>query len=372
MTNEPPNPQPHALAVTPPAAVAAMNRMRMRIPGDVVNKATADLPEEQRSLIRWLHHYAVTANLSHEDLAPLLKKDDGKPYSKDSVYQTLTGRRADAGASLAPFCAAIERFKKLQEVRNGAERAPFIETPLTRRIGKLCEAALAYQRIAFIYGDSQIGKTRALREYTRTHNHGQTIYVRMNTRGTLGEFIRVVARELRIGSLQRDFQIKQRIFESIDSHMLLIVDQCHESFRGHYSSSGLASLLFAMEIFDRCECGLVLVGTGEFEKGMMDNRHSEEMKQLLRRGFPKPLRLPSKPDKPSLNAFAAYYGLAPASGEDLDLQSRIIADSDLGVWLTTLQAAARIAAKKEETMSWAHVHKAHAGFLKMAGEEEAR
>lgn len=361
------------LVTTPRPGVTAMSRMRMRIPGDQVNLATADLPEDQRSAIRWLHAYAVDANLTHEELAALLKKEDGQPYSKDSVYQSLTGRRASSGASLAPFVAAILRLQKITTERSGAARAPFIETPISRRISKVCEAALTYQRILFMYGDSQIGKSRALLEYTRTHNHGQTIYVRMPTRGTLGEFIRALARVLRIGSLQRDFQIKERIFQSIDSNMLLIVDQCHECFRGKYSNAGLASLLFCMEIFDRSECGLVLSGTGDFEKGMMDNRNAEEMKQLLRRGFPKPLRLPAKPDRKSLDAFSSHYGLPPATthAEGLALQTEIIKEHDLGIWLTCLQSGARIAKKANESMTWDHVKLAHAGFLKMAGEDKS-
>src|SRR5688572_27414234 len=56
-------------------AISAMNR-RMIIPGDVVNRATADLPDNQRSAIRRMHAYAVENNLSNADVGKLLRCSD--------------------------------------------------------------------------------------------------------------------------------------------------------------------------------------------------------------------------------------------------------------------------------------------------------
>lgn len=347
-------------------ATAAMNSIKYRIPGDVVNKATATLADDERSALRWLHSHASERNYSMEEIASLLKQESGKPYSRDSVYQALTGRRSESGASLTPIVKSIERLRKIEESR--AVRAPFIETMLTKRVWKICETALNFQRVAFIYGDSQIGKTTALMEYQRTHNHGETIYVRMPAGGTFGEFIRVIAKALRISPALKDWQMKDKIFAAIDSRMLLIVDQCHECFLGQYSDRSLRCLLFVMEIFDRCNCGVVLVGTGKFEAGMMDSRYRETLKQLVRRGLPQPLRLPDKPTAANLNEFSAAYGLLPAIGHALALQSDTIRDHDLGVWLTTIQAGQKIATKRKEPMAWQHVIAANAAFLNIGGE----
>lgn len=352
-------------------ATLAMQAMRYRIPGDVVNKATAALDDEERSALRWLHSYAGERNYSLEEVASLLKQESGKPYSKDSVYQALTGRRAESGASLTPFVAAVQRLRKIEEARSGANRAPFIETVLTKRIWKICETALNFQRIAFIYGASQIGKSTALEEYQRTHNHGETIYVRMPARGSMGEFTRWLAKSLRISQGLKEWQIKDRIFSAIDDRMLLIVDQCHECFRSaNYGERGIASLLFLMEIFDRCKCGIVLVGTTEFERGVMDSRFAGTLKQLTRRGLPKPLRLPDKPTADNLAEFAAAYGLPPATEKALSLQTDTIRDHDLGIWLTTMQAGQKIATKRKAPMTWDHVIAAHAAFLSIGGESK--
>ena len=350
-------------------ATLAMNAIRYRIPGDVVNKATSTLADDERSALRWLHSFAGERNYSLDEVASLLKQESGKPYSRDSVYQALTGRRSESGASLAPFDAAIERLRKLEDARAGANRAPFIETTLTQRIWKIFETALNFQRIALIYGASQIGKTTAGIEYQRTHNHGETIYVRMPARGSLGEFTRWLAKALRISQGLKEWQIKDRIFSAIDDRMLLIVDQCHECFRSsNYGERSIASLLFIMEIFDRCNCGIVLIGTTEFEKGITDSRFSGTLKQLTRRGLPKPLRLPDKPTAENLNEFSAAYGLPPATDAALALQADTIRDHDLGIWLTTLQAGQKIATKRKEAMSWKHVISANAAFLNIAGE----
>jgi hypothetical protein len=346
----------------------AIQATRYRIPGDLVNRATATLPDEERSALRWLHSYASERNIPLEDLAALLKRDDGRPYSRDSVYQALTGRRTESGASLAPFVAAIDRLRKIEEARAGASRAPYIETTLTRRIWKICETALAFQRIAFIYGASQIGKTTALEEYARTHNHGETIYVRMPARGSLGDFTRWLAKALRISQSLKEWQIKERIFSAIDDRMLLIIDQCHECFRSSTSERSISSLLFIMEIFDRCHCGVVLVGTTEFERGVTDSRYSGTLRQLTRRGLPKPLRLPDKPTEKNLNEFAAAYGLPPATGPAHTLQSDTIRDHDLGIWLTTIQAGQKIATRRNEPLTWDHITTAQAAFLNLAGE----
>lgn len=349
-------------------AVAAMHAVKYRISGDVVNKATRDLPDDQRSEIRWLHNYGASNNLSLEDLGDLLKKQGGGTYSKDSVYQLLTGRRTDSGASIAPMCEAISRVRKIIESRASIRKAEFIETSLTKRVWKFCDAALMFQRIAFIYGHSQIGKTTALEEYARTHNHGQTVYVRMPTRGQMGEFTKRLAIAMRISPGLKEWQIKQRILDAFDDRMLLIVDQCHECFRSYYSDRALSSLLFAMEIHDLRKCGLVMAGTTDFELGMHDDRHKDTMIQLLKRGFPKPLRLGDKPTRKNLEEFARFYGLDPAAGDTLDFQSDTIRDYDLGVWLSYLTIASRLAAKQSKVMTWEHVHQAKATFDALGGE----
>lgn len=138
--------------------------------------------------------------------------------------------------------------------------------------------------------------------------------------------------------------------------------------RAGQGDRSIATLLFIMEIFDLRKCGVVLIGSSEFERGIMQSRHADTLRQIVKRGLPKPLRLPDKPTVDNLAEFAAAYGLAPATDKALELQADTIRDHDLGIWLTTLQAGQKIASKRKERMSWHHVLSAHAAFLSIAGE----
>src|SRR5581483_7560197 len=169
----------------PTDAQMVQRNQKYRLPGDQVYKATQHMPDAQRSAIRWLHHHGVDNNLDLEELGAMIKQPGGKPYSRDSVYQLLTGRRE---AGIEKMVQAIERLKKLIESRRVVNKLGFIETSLTRKIFSVCEAALTYQKIVQIFGDSQIGKTEALEEYARQNNHGQTIYVRVPEGGGLNYF----------------------------------------------------------------------------------------------------------------------------------------------------------------------------------------
>src|SRR4051812_3084207 len=79
---------------TPDHAISAARRYN--IPGDVVFKASEQLPDEQRGPLRWLHAFAADRNIPLNELAANLRKEDGSPYSANTLYKMLTGRhRAD-------------------------------------------------------------------------------------------------------------------------------------------------------------------------------------------------------------------------------------------------------------------------------------
>jgi hypothetical protein len=67
---------------------------RFNIGRDALNKATADLPAEQRATLEWFWSYCRDNNLGRDRLGKLLEKANGTFYSADSIYQLLTGRRS--------------------------------------------------------------------------------------------------------------------------------------------------------------------------------------------------------------------------------------------------------------------------------------
>lgn len=327
---------------------------RYKISGDLVNQATADLPDTQRGAIRWLHAYAAEHDRTLEELAADIR------YDSTTVYRVLNGKY---DGNLDNVAEAILRFKSLYEQRSIGRKLQRIETSLTTRIWKVCDAALQYQRIAFVIGETQVGKTEALLWYRDTHNHGSTIYVTVPTGGTLGAFLVNFARALRINPQAREKELRRRVMAAVDDRMLVIVDEVHRVIRasGNITRS-LETIEFLRELFDETKCGMVLCATNVFRQAMDENSGmSEILKQTKRRRLCT-LQLPDRPTAEDLNTFAAAYGLAPAKDEALTLQSEVIRDEALGMWLTLLRMAAKVATQRGKKMTWDHVIAAHAGL----------
>lgn len=355
--------------VTPPTTSTALQPVRGEaphsalLPGDQISQRLAAYPDADRDLLMWLYHHMRKHDLSYAQVAELLRKPDGSPYSEDSVYHLLTGRR---GTEIPrPLMVAIEKFRERDEAEQEARRAPFIETSLTKRIFQYCEAAISHHRIGWIYGDSQIGKSEALEEFQRRNNHGRTIYVRVPSKGYLSDFIAQLADQCGIGRILKLARARARIIDYFQANHLLIVDEAHASFTPIERASSYDIIEFVREIFDAKKCGVVFCAT-KVLRDMFDRHgtHRAIAKQARRRGLP-PLELESIPLRRDLDKFSAHYGLPKPTGNALDLQTEVIAYEGLGQWLTFLNAGAKLAAKLEEPLTWSHVQRAHASFLRL-------
>jgi DNA transposition AAA+ family ATPase len=333
-------------------ASAVLQARKFRIPGDVVNKATAELPDDQRSLVRWFHAHCAENDLSLKEAGELVRYDDS------TLHRIFHGNYAGSQENV---CEQIAAFKKLYEERQHGKRLKFIQTDLSRLLWGVFDMCLEFQRVGFVIGESQIGKSASAIEYRDQHNHGNTIYVRMPTGGAKSLFLAYLARALRFGAQGTDKQIIQRIFDAFDDRMLLIVDEVHQCLYSKGEARGASTLEFIRELFDHTGCGLVLIGTPVFHHEMEQGRFAGVLKQLKNRRLPLTL-LPARPSARDLNTFAAAYKLPPAANEALRLQTNVVRDEALGMWLTLLRMGAKIASKDHSRMTWSHVLKAHAGL----------
>lgn len=386
-------PPPAAEAATQGAHESVRGRAsanRFTIPGDKINAATAHLPEDQREAIRWAAGYCRAKNLHPAEFAAELKKPNGEPYSRDSVLHMFGGTRSDT--SLAPMVEAIERLRRVEDERADLERAPFVLTRLAKRIFALCRRAFLRQKMVFIFGDSQIGKTSALEEYSRRNNHGETKYVRMPAGGSHDNFVFELAKVLGIPTSNRANDLRARILASFDSRMLLIVDECEETLTDRTNSTkGEKTLNFIREIHDRCKCGIVLAGANIFRRRLYLGGQAGSMQRLVRRGMP-PLQLPNVPGQADLATFAAHFGLPTAPAEvigvrvtevdddgnerrtpveqsPLELQNKIVREHGLGRWLMILTEASDTAKERRKPISWGYV--IHAWHTFTTGEQIA-
>lgn len=360
-----------------PEAPAALNGNHARLsrqPMDMIIRNTDHLPEHQRGAIRWLHAHANENNLTNARVGALID------YSEATVSR-LFGSEFKYGGDLDAVAEAITAYREAYEAeeKSGGRRAPFIETNLARHVWKLAQMARDYQRIVFLYGDSQIGKSTTLKELARREG-GAVFYWEMPVGGSLHNFLGNAAEAFGMSSRRTKSELRRRIIGAVKmpkngAPMLVIIDQMHRAFsdsRGNMlkqlSSAQLDTLDFIIELFDDSNPGIVLAGTPVFREGMAQLVTAKFFKQLRRRGlneegFP----LPEKPSTADLNLFAKHYGLPAASGAALALQTRVIEASGLGVWITRLSMAQRNARKKKTPITWEHVVRAD-DFLAAAAE----
>lgn len=374
-TRLPEPPEAEAPAVAAERVHPATSRSRFAIPGDMIVKSTTDLPDDQRTALRWFAEFGRKKDMSVEECAALLLKAGGESYSYDSLYQAWTGRRQ---GGLENLTESIEKFRRRAEEATPRQSTGFIETSLSRKLFSYFRRAFERKRLGFVFGPSQIGKTTIGANYAEQHNHGETKMYRMPTGGSLSNLMNEMAASNSVSPHSRHSDRRRRIIDSFDENMLLIVDECHQCLLG--GERALASLEFIREIIDRRKCGAVLIGTDVFRDGM---KTSKILRQLWLRGMPA-IQLPTVSTQRDLNTFAASFNLSPApdkvlkiAAEDgngkpivhqdnpLALQKEINEKFGLGRWCAILQEAADLAKERGKPMTWGFVILAHTQFEAM-------
>lgn len=324
----------------------------LRLSGENVRKAVAGLPKDQADLIVWLYEYGQQHHLTIRDLAAKINRDH------NTLYQVFSGRHA---AGKGPICRDIEALKSVVQERGSSDRIQFVETSLSASLFKYFDACRVTQRTGFIFGDSQTGKTKIAREYV-ARNLANTVYLRLPAGRSLMTVQSELGDALHIPRSINAMDRRARIFESFNSESLLIIDEAHQPFIGSSAENYFrAATIFEWfrELFDRCECGMVFIGTNVFRTEVESGRCSEVLAQTARRRWCN-MRLPAIPAPEDLDKFAIAFGYTPASGDAKKLQDMVIKRDALGQWITLLRMGGRMAEKKAEPLDWEHVQKAFA------------
>lgn len=364
-----------------PAIAYDLTEGRFGIGRDDLNTAISDLPHGQARTLEWFWRWCSERNVSRSRIAQLLRKPNGDFYSVDTIYQTLSGRRAEQGINVAPICKAIEEF------RSGVEPNPktegFIETRLAQEVWRYIGRAIKKKKIGLIFGDMSIGKSIAAGEYARRHT--DVCYTRMPTRGQLGDYLKECAGKMAMGAYSGVGNLRDRVINGIPNG--LIIDEADQCFQSVKNSLGLATLDFIREAYDRKACGIVLIMDHHGRNELMRGHNAARLKRLYRRRLA-PLQLPSQIYASDGDAYAASFGLTPARRDEvrvnvkytdddgvehkklhsespLELQNRVIAKHGLAVWLMILDDAHDLAQEQRRTITWEAVIKAHALFVAM-------
>ncbi|MBP5788186.1 MAG: AAA family ATPase [Kiritimatiellae bacterium] len=275
-------------------------------------------------------------------------------------------------ASVQSICDRIERYKRSIEERGNVNDMPFVETSISRDVEKVCKAAWFSQSVAFIWGESQTGKTYALRHYQATHNHGATKYIRVPTAATIQLASAEIARACAVSGEGEWSNIRQRILKAVDSQNLVIVDEAHQVFTTTADKQAKKVLEFLREVHDRTGCGMVMCMTNMGRDAIETSSLAPVFKQLSRRGVVK-LQLPdTAPLRDYLDIAAAAFSLPAPEGQELETVKHIRVAGGIGVYCKYLQMARRLADNKEETLAWSHFQAAYDALAALSKKGGAR
>jgi len=315
------------------------------------------IDDEQGELLFWLHGFGQDRNLPDSDIAEMMKVSNG------AISQLFSGKyQAEDWTSM------IDRIKALKDVEDEALKKVdlgFVMTHTAKTIFSVCESAMTDGMPAFIYGASQIGKTTALEEFQRTHNHGRTKYLRLGSRWTKARLVRELARACKARNMKdkKSWQLEESIYDSLNRYNLLIIDEFHLAMETVNDATSREIVEFIREVFDRTHCGLVLSSTKVGIQDLEEGKNAMLFDQLRRRGVVKVV-LPDVPPLKDINAIAKSFGLDLPKGDILANVKQLLRTRGLGVFVKYLQKAHSLAGS--EPLTWEKFFYVNDGYAALA------
>lgn len=226
--------------------------------------------------------WSVKHDVPKPELAEAIGTDD------NTIYKIITGRylhpKTKARLDLSTKMEQSLRRWLDDQIARVQVRTDFIMTPTARKTWDGCELAVESRTPVFLFGGSQIGKTRSLEEYARTHNHGRTIYVRMGAARGEGGMLRIIAKAIGVSPEANRTTLIERIIGALASDMLLIVDEVHQLGLTQSKSSYFKCLEILREFWDVTKCGLVLCFT-QLKWCQLREYAGDELEQIYKRGI---------------------------------------------------------------------------------------
>ena len=352
---------------------ATVNSKGIQMPAHEIRKAIAHAistgrirSEEDGESIFWLYGFARENMLGYADLEAAIRARLGDKLtpSGNTIYQIFHG--SYGAASWAGFLDCVLKFRSVVQEELKRKNIGFIETETARIIFNACRAAMNDGMPAFIYGASQLGKTTALLEFQRMHNHGRTKYLRLGSRWTKGRVVRELAAMLGNGvKATKMWALEDAIFGGLSKFNLLIIDEFHLAIETTNESAGKEIVEFLREIYDRTGCGLVLASTKVGLEGLEGGKNRMLFDQLRRRGVVKVV-LPDVPKVKDINAVARSFDLAVPTGELLTYIKQLLKTRGLGVFIKYLQKSYALAKADRVELTWDVFRGVNDGYAKLA------
>ena len=321
------------LGINYPASSVQENMKRLMAEGKI-DAAGADA-------IFWLYSFSQEYGLSYSGIK-----------ERTGISAAFALFHGNYGAEYGSMVKKIQAFKSMTEKRQKEHTLGFVNTATARQVFEVCDAALYDGMPAYIFGASQTGKTTALLEYQRTHNHGTTKYIRMGVRWSKRRLVREIARACKCFSEKaHTVDLEERIAKVLNNRMLLIIDEFHLALETTTDLAAKEVVEYVREIYDLTHCGLVICGTKVAETGLESGKNAMLFDQMRRRGLVK-LVLPDVPKIADVNLIAREFGLDRPTGETLEAVKRILRRFGLGEYVKFLQKAYATANASGKPCTW--------------------
>jgi len=323
------------------------------------------LSEEDGEEIFWLYSYAQEYHLKESDLAAKMGA-----YDKNTLYQVFRGSygvyKDGRSSSWNGIVKSIRAFKAVELEEMKKKNIGVIDTEVKETVFDCCDAALSDGWPVFIYGNSQIGKTTALVEYKRLHNHGRTWYIRLDSGWTRARFVRELAQMLGNGvKATKCWALEDAIHRTFTRYNLLIVDEFHLAFTTLRRDRVAELLEFIRGIHDRTGCGIVMCATKVGLEAIERSENRMTFEQFTKRGVVKAV-LPDLPPTKDLNKIAKTFGLPLPTGETLKNVKSLVKSRGLGVYIKFMQKAYAFTRQKKLPLTWEAFGETANTYLKLS------
>jgi DNA transposition AAA+ family ATPase len=304
------------LAVATPTTVEAWTGTNLA--GDTVETGIKKNRPEFHEDLRWWYRYTIDRKISQSEAATQLGVDGGT-YSKvlRGEYKNPSGQLLPPPAKMISRIRVIREQEKTNSLKLSAGR---VMTETVRDIHNVCRKAWRDRLIAFVFGESHIGKTFGAKWFRDENNHGATLYVDLQGIGGEQDLYREFARALGLSPDTPVNKLKPRVMAAIDRTNLVLVDEFHHITYAYQKGASIKMVNALKSIKDRTGCAMVIFATDVGRDEIQHGRESKLLKQLDRRGVIK-LQLPAALRVADVRAIVEAYGLpfppAPEKGADL-------------------------------------------------------
>lgn len=226
------------------------------------------------------------ANLNQRQAA----HESGIPVGTLSNFINGTYPAKDASNVARRFVRWLDSREVGTAIRKSAPRNIFIQTPTSVQIGKVLAHAQFMPDIAIYTAEPGIGKTEAARDYQRRNNNVWRVELEKAT-DTVRSLLGAIAAAVGIYDAGSRASLSRSIQERIrDKEGLLIIDEANHC---------TIEMLDQVRVFyDKCGCGLALLGNDSINEKLRGGKRPGEYAQLTSRvGMRVPhVRKPRKAD----------------------------------------------------------------------------